>query len=542
MVDTVSRKSGILNTEDIAQITGRGTAAERVLEQIEILKSGVEPVRLIKPATIGDGITALKDEEIDRLEAAYDHRRNSFRPLKFVPASGAASRMFKSLIELFDELTRRGGGKEEAMEEKRGGRGERERETVSTLNDNIRSFAFTEDLARVMRLAGESLDRALEARDWRLILDYLLNPKGLNYARIPKGMVKLHRYPPGGTTRTAFEEHLVEAIHYARGSDDVARVHFTLPPNMENMVKEHLEDARSQYEREGVKLRISCSIQDPATDTIAVDVENAPFRDRAGRLLFRPGGHGALLHNLNELREDGENRGDVIFIKNIDNVVPDRLKPTTLRYKKALGGYLMEIRDKVREFMSALSESAVDAVTIEKALQFCREMRFVEPEEGAGGESKGAAASYLKRVLNRPIRVCGVVRNAGEPGGGPFWIRKGDGEASLQIVESAEVDLKDPSQLEVWRSGTHFNPVDIICSTTDYRNKPFDLFEFRDPGRFFISVKSSGGREVKVLEFPGLWNGGMAYWNTVFVEVPLTTFSPVKSVFDLLKEEHLPHG
>jgi hypothetical protein len=279
---------------------------------------------------------------------------------------------------------------------------------------------------------------------------------------------------------------------------------------------------------------VEVSIQDPSTDTIAVDMENRPFRDEDGSLLFRPGGHGALLENLNNLD------GDIVFVKNIDNVVPDRLKDPTVTYKKALGGLLIRLQEELFRHMESLEAGDLDDGTLERIWNFALRTLDVGPPPGQDKLSREERIEFLHSRLNRPLRVCGMVPNQGEPGGGPFWVRDSDGGVSKQIVEASQVDAEDPEQMEVWRSSTHFNPVDLVCGLKDFRGRPFDLKEFRDPATGFISIKSKGGRELKALELPGLWNGSMAHWNTVFVEVPIETFNPVKTVLDLLRKEHQP--
>lgn len=300
------------------------------------------------------------------------------------------------------------------------------------------------------------------------------------------------------------------------------------------MAVRHLEEVRPLYEDRTTRYEITFSEQSPATDTIAVDVNNRPFRDRDGRLLFRPGGHGALLRNLNDLR------GDMVFLKNVDNVVPDRLKDDAIRYKKALGGYLAELQALLFGYLRRLDGGERDAGLLDEAMEFLRQKFPSAAPVSSHPRSQEEKAGFLVTRLNRPLRVCGMVRNEGEPGGGPFWVRQDDGTLSPQIVESSQVDMKSREQRAIWEASTHFNPVDLVCGVRNYRGEPFDLMSYTDPDTGFISVKSKDGRELKALELPGLWNGAMARWNTVFVEVPSSTFNPVKTVLDLLRPAHQP--
>lgn len=395
--------------------------------------------------------------------------------------------------------------------------------------DGIRSFAFFPDLASLLKSDGLDIEALIRDGRYREIISHTLGQGGLNYSNLPKGIIKFHRY--GDYSRTAFEEHLAEAAHYSRGAGGKARVHFTLSPEHEGAVKSLISGVKSLYEEE-VGIEVSYSAQKPSTDTIAVDTENRPFLTEDGGLLFRPGGHGALIENLNDID------CDMLFIKNIDNVVPDRMKGDTYRYKKALGGHLIELEtrvfDLIRELDKGYSEEAVNEALTELS---CMGL-VVELPDYMTQATETEKAMYFRARLLSPIRVCGVVRNEGEPGGGPFWVRGADGTLSKQIVESSQVDMDDASQRAVWESSTHFNPVDLVCSVRDYKGNPFDLTQYVDRGAGFISFKSLGGRELKALELPGLWNGAMAYWNTVFVEVPLITFNPVKTMLDLLRREH----
>ena len=324
----------------------------------------------------------------------------------------------------------------------------------------------------------------------------------------------------------------MEAAAYVQDKKSVARVHYTVPAEQRETISAYLDEAKGRFESPSVKFEMGLSIQKPSTDTIAVNLDNEPFRDREGGLVFRPGGHGALLENLQEL--DGE----IVFIKNIDNVVPDRLKGETYTYKKALGGLLVEVQDQTFGYLRELTEKNVTDKLLKEAFEFAREQLSVVPSEQVHEGTKQGKVSFLLDKLNRPLRVCGMVKSTGEPGGGPFWVGQDKKTATPQIVESSQVNMESSEQRDIWNSSTHFNPVDIVCGLQDFREKRFDLSRFYDPSTCFISTKSMDGKPLKALELPGLWNGGMAFWNTIFVEVPLITFNPVKTFLDLLEEAH----
>jgi hypothetical protein len=516
----------VLNEQDIRQIKERGMPVEKVLAQVETFKKGFPYMRLKRPCTVEDGITALPKEDLHRLEKSYSEAVLSGRAMKFVPASGAASRMFKSLLLMNDRY------EQIDVKEIRGDKDDPDHAVFLQFIKGLTKFAFYDDLKSTMSQDGLDIEALLSRGEVKAILEYVLTAKGLNLAHIPKGLIKFHTY--SGTSRTAFEEHLVEAMEYAMDKNRMVRLHFTVSPEHEALVKDHLKEVQGPYEKSGIRFELSFSTQKPSTDTIAVDMENRPFRDRAGKLVFRPGGHGALLENLSDLK------GDLVFIKNIDNVVPDRLKYETFLYKKALGGYLLEMQNKVFESLERLSSGNVDEQSVQEIFEFTRDRLSVIPPEGLEGRSKGQRIDFLISRLNRPLRVCGMVRNEGEPGGGPFWVEHADKSTSLQIVESSQIDMESTTQRDIWASSTHFSPVDLVCGVRDYTGTPFDLTHFVDPDAGFISVKSKQGKDLKALELPGLWNGAMAYWNTILVEVPLITFSPIKIVLDLLREEHQP--
>jgi hypothetical protein len=450
------------------------------------------------------------------------------RFLKFVPASGAASRMFQSLLQIY-HLPQYLEPKELHRKAKYG---------VAVACDFLRfvdaidHFPFTEDLKDVLARDGLDLAGLLQAHEYRTVLDYLLTDVGLNYGSLPKGLLKFHRYRHG--SRTAFEEHLEEAVYYVTSADGICRVHFTVSPEHEERFGQLFEELRPRYEKlHGIVYRVGFSHQHLSTHTVAADMRSRPFRDRFGRLVFRPGGHGALLANVQNLS------GDLVYIKNVDNVIQQRYKDKVGFWKRVLGGYLVAMERDVHRHVRALEANLVpDALG--EAESFARERLLVLFPETYATSPRKEKLSFMLNLLKRPIRVCGVVQNVGEPGGAPFWVTDRHSEQSLQIVEKAQVDFSSPEQQEAWNSSTHFNPVDLVCSIRDHEGRPFDLKRYVDHDAVFISSKSMEGRSLKALELPGLWNGAMAGWLTAIVEVPRITFNPVKTLFDLLKPEHQP--
>lgn len=454
--------------------------------QLKNFREGFPFLPVTRAASCGDGIRVLDAAGIEQAAARYDRAKESLRVVKFVPASGAATRMFKDLFEFVRE------GRRTAV--------------VGELLANRRRFAFWPELRTIV---GDDAD---ELRTVENIV-----AEGLRYGETPKGLVSFHRY--GDEVRKAVEEHLVEGAQYAAAGGEV-KIHFTVSPEHLTRFEALLAEKIPGYEsRFGVKYRISFSVQDPSTDTLAVNPDCTPFRRADGRLLFRPAGHGTLIGNL------GKIDADIVFVKNIDNVTTDARRGDTVLYKKALAGVLLALQERIFEYLMALE---VPGAELEPIAAFIENELCVKLPKDYG-------TPLLRRVLNRPIRVCGMVRNEGEPGGGPFWVAGADGLETLQIAESNQIA---PEKRKLMRSATHFNPVDLVCSFRTSKGGRFDLREFVDPATGFISRKSDGGRELLAQELPGLWNGAMARWNTVFVEVPITTFSPVKVVTDLLRPEH----
>lgn len=498
--------------QDREQIEAHGLTTDQVEEQLELFKKGTFYYSLNRPCTREDGITTVAEEEKPGLIAEFE--REQFRGwlIKFVPASGAASRMFKDWHV--------------ALEEGFAGN------TGARVVENLDRYAFFPDLAEVAARRGRPLSALLAECDFRTILDLVLNPGGLNYSGLPKALLKFHRYPD--RSRTSLEEHLVEAVHYVRNGRGIASVHFTVSEEHKALIEDFIRTVEAEYEnRYGVRFDIGLSTQMGSTDTVAVDHDGRLFRDASGLLVFRPGGHGALLENLAALK------GDIVLIKNIDNVVPDYLKPETVRYKKILGGLLLRVQSQIFAYLERLERGQADPALVAELVRFCSQIGISLPLGFAAADPQ-AQSRILFEKLNRPIRVCGVVRNEGEPGGGPFWVDEADGTQSLQIIESAQVDFRSEAQRKIWESATYFNPVDLACGVRDFHGNPFDLGRFVDRRACFISEKSQNGRALKALEWPGLWNGSMAFWITLFLEVPIETFNPVKTVEDLLRPQHQP--
>ncbi len=510
----------MLNELDIKQIEKKGINRDAFLKQINHFKRGFPPLQLSRPATTGDGIIDLDEDEVKKLAGFFDDAGNDYRMLKFVPASGAATRMFKDVFAWLD-LLKAGVDPDELLTGQPG---------AAKFFGRMRENAFWEDLKLIMDKEDLDADHLLDNKNYLPLVDFLLFDHGLEYADLPKALIAFHKYER--VIRTAMEEHLVEGAFHIRDKNGIVRMHFTLSPEHTARFEERLKTVKKVYEnRFSVQYEVSWSLQKPATDTIAVGLDNLPFREKNGGLLFRPGGHGALIENLQDLQDE-----DMIFIKNIDNVVPDRLKPDTIRYKKVLGGMLIKLKQKVFEHLRRLEEGAISDAEYRSMLDFATRDLNIDEQVFPATPEDGAPVLY--KMLNRPLRVCGMVKNKDEPGGGPFWVKDKHGFNSLQIVEMSQIDTKDPKQAAIVKKTTHFNPVDLVCSIKDYEGNVFDLNQFIDPETGFISHKSKDGRELKALERPGLWNGAMANWNTVFVEVPLITFNPVKTINDLLRSEH----
>ncbi len=504
----------MLSQEDLQQIASKGISQEKIEMQLNEFKTGFPFLKLEAAASLGKGIISPDEGEREKyIQQWKDYKAQGKKIVKFVPASGAASRMFKDMFAFvsadYDTPTT---------------------PFEKTYFDNIHRFAFFEALnEKCIENCGKDIDTLIGEGNYKAVAANMLEGNGLNYGQLPKGMLLFHNYEDGA--RTPMEEHLVEGALYA-ASNGEANVHFTVSHEHMQFFEKKVEEKVDKYAKEyGIHYNISFSEQKPSTDTIAANPDNTPFRTEDGKLLFRPGGHGALIENLNEID------ADVIFIKNIDNVVPDRLKPDTVTYKQLIAGVLVSLQSQAFKYLELLDTGKYDHEDLEEIIRFvqrdlcCRkpDIKLLEDAE---------LVIYLRKKLDRPMRVCGVVKNVGEPGGGPFLTYNSDGTVSLQILESSQIDKSNAEYQRMFTEGTHFNPVDLVCAVKDYKGQRFCLPEFVDKSTGFISNKSKNGKELKALELPGLWNGAMSDWNTVFVEVPLSTFNPVKTVNDLLREQH----
>ena len=516
VADRILKAATWFSTADLQQIRAKGMTTAQVLDQLACFEKGFPWLDIAASAGTADGsIMTFTPKEEEALLQQWDNylQHSGKKVVKFVPASGAASRMFKDLFAWLDS-------DHEAPESN----------FEKIFAAHCRCFAFSPELDAVCRRnQGKSLDELANEGTYRTIVRNLLLPEGLNYGALPKGLLRFHQYDEGN--RKAIAEHMVEGALYTQDKDHQVYLHFTVSPEHRALFEQETAAVQPLIEKKyGVKLHISFSEQKSSTDTIAADEQNQPFRD-GGKLLFRPGGHGALIENLNDLD------ADIVFIKNIDNVVPDRIKGPTVHYKKLLAGLLTTLQQQAFEYLALLDSGKYSHAQLIEMVQFLQQKLCTRrPDLKLMEDSE--LALYVKSKLNRPMRVCGMVRNEGEPGGGPFLVRGGDGCVALQILESSQIDKNDPAKAAMFKNGTHFNPVDLVCSLKDYKGGKFNLPAYVDPATGFISSKSKSGRELKALELPGLWNGAMSDWNTVFVEVPIETFNPVKTVNDLLREQH----
>ena len=504
----------MLTQQDLKQLAQKGISEQQIETQLGQFKTGFPFLKLEAAAAIGRGIVApTSDEGRKYVDAWQKYKAAGKRVVKFVPASGAASRMFKDMFAFVDA--------------------DYDKPTTDFEKkyfDNIDKFAFYGELDAVcQKNNGKGIKELVKEGNFKAVAANMLKAEGLNYGQLPKGLLLFHNYPEG--PRTPMEEHLVEGALYA-ASNGEAHVHFTVSHEHMELFKQKVAQKADMYAKKyGIAYDITFSEQKPSTDTVAANPDGTPFRNSDGSLLFRPGGHGALIENLNEIE------ADVIFVKNIDNVVPDRLKGDTVLWKQIIAGVLITLQKKAFEYLELLDSGKYTHEQIEEIIRFvqndlcCRKADIKELEDAD-------LVIYLRKKLNRPMRVCGVVKNVGEPGGGPFLTYNQDGTVSLQILESSQIDKSNTAYMEMFTKGTHFNPVDLVCAVKDYKGNAFDLPKFVDPTTGFISQKSKSGKELQALELPGLWNGAMSDWSTIFVEVPLSTFNPVKTVNDLLREQH----
>lgn len=506
--------------EDISQIKAHGSQSEVIEQQIENFKTGFPFLKLTEPASNYHGIIKLSESEIQKYISIFEEKNsNKLDLIKFVPASGAATRMFQSLFSALDDL-RKGETTDEIKNSKE----------VGMFFDRLDQFAFYEDLQKL----AASENKTIEEIPAQKLIEWVLLEQGLNYGNKPKALLKFHRYPE--TCRTPLEEHFVEGAKYSKNNSGTVNLHFTVSTEHQQALEQLVAEIKPKYEELlGVTYQVSFSNQKPSTDTVAVTLDNELFRNKDNILLFRPAGHGALLENLNDLE------ADIIFIKNIDNVAPDQLKKPTIESKKALAGILINLLEQIFYYQKKLKEhhpNTLESAFYAEVANFLENVLNITPPQNQYFSEKQELYHYFSKKMNRPVRVCGMVKNQGEPGGGPFFAVNSDGSISPQIVESSQIDFSDPGQAVIAQKATHFNPVDLVCGVKNYEGKKYNLLEFSDPKTGLITIKSSDGRELKAQELPGLWNGSMSDWNTLFVEVPIETFNPVKTVNDLLRKEH----
>lgn len=504
----------MLTPEDIKEIASKGISEETFEEQLNRFKTGFPYLKIKAVATVGNGIMRLDGEEEQSCQQAWDKFLTDGGTVeKFVPASGAASRMFKNLFEFVSA------GVEEPTTD-----------FMKSFFARIENFAFYKALdAACTKVYGKGVKALVADGKPVEVVKCLITGEGMNYGAMPKGLLQFHKV--GEEVHTPVEEHLEEGAQYATDKDKKVNIHFTVSPEHRSAFKALIgEKVPEMEEKWGVKYSVSLSEQKASTDTVAVTMDNVPYREN-GKLLFRPAGHGALIENLNDMN------ADVVFVKNIDNVVPASLREATVKYKKVIGGYLVKVQKQIKEYVEALRSGKYTIEDLRTMVKFLHDTLNVRNEQTKNLDDSELAL-YLLKKFNRPIRVCGVVKNDGEPGGGPYIAYNADGTTSPQILESAQFDKSKPESVELIKSGSHFNPVDLVCYIKDVDGNKFDLKKYVDKDTGLISEKSKSGVTIKALELPGLWNGSMSDWNTVFVEVPIATFNPVKTVNDLLRPQH----
>lgn len=501
--------------KEIIQIETHGLTLSKVEEDLKKFEGGFLPTHIISAAKHNNGIEVLNTVDEEKYIELFETKKDHLVIVKFVPASGAATRMFKALHAFVDSYN----PDEQKLKKYLA---ENETEGIQKFLKGLSHFPFIKLLRKKIRTLYTDYKFYTKGKRTHLLVKTLLEEEGLGYSNLPKGLIPFHRYAKN--TATAFEEQLLEAGYYAV-SKGQCYIHFTFSEEHVDAFKKEFNHIQKRVERKTkCSFHISYSFQNKNTDTIAVTLNNKPFKDAEKNLHFRPAGHGALIENLNEVE------ADIIFIKNIDNVVPEEMVENISRYKKILAGKLLEVQSKSFHYLKNMDKDGEDETLLKDIRGFLA--------SSLNYKSLPDSLEQARNILDRPLRVCGMVQNTGAPGGGPFWVKNKEGQISLQIVELSQIDTKDTHQLNIVKEATHFNPVDIVCGVKNYKGEKFDLSKYVNPDAGFITQKSFQGKTIKALELPGLWNGGMAYWNTIFVEVPLSTFNPVKTVNDLLKETH----
>ncbi|MGC1203367.1 MAG: DUF4301 family protein [Flavobacteriaceae bacterium] len=507
---------------DNNQIKNKGITLKQVTAQVNRIKNGMSYSNLVSAATIGKGIASYNDKQTQDYIKLYESKQNDVNIVKFVPASGAASRMFKFLFQFLNNYN---------PNETIVAYAERTGNTlINTFVSGLKDFPFYENVINKAKELNPNFDNLNKDEVVLEFVKTMLNEDALNYSFFPKGLLPFHKYTDGSVT--AFREHLLESTLYA-SSNQKANLHFTVSEKHHKYFNSELEKIKKSFEaKTNTTFNVSFSYQKEETETLALTTNNEIYRNEDGSILFRPAGHGALLENLNDLDND------IVFIKNIDNmVVYDRNKKVSV-YKKLVAGVLLEVQEQAFSFLHQLDGASVSEADMLAMASFLSKKMNVYINDEFDDLSSDKKKAYLKDKLNRPIRACGMVKNQGEPGGGPFWVKDYIGEISLQIVEFAQIDIDNEKQADIVKNATHFNPTDLVCGIKNYKGETFDLMNYVDPEAAFITMKTQNGTDIQALELPGLWNGSMAFWNSIFVEIPVETFNPVKTVNDLLKPVH----
>ena len=509
--------------KDIQQFENKGITLKQVEAQVSRIKNGMSYSNLISAATIGNGIESYNENETQELIKSYEAKLNELDIVKFVPASGAATRMFKFLFQFLNNFN----PKKDTIDSYANKQNDR---LIKAFVFGLEKFPFYKEVLSKAKTINTNFVNLNKNEAYLEIVKTMLNQDGLNYSFLPKGLLPFHEYPTG--TNTPFQEHLMESILYA-SSNGKANLHFTVSEKHHSYFNAELDKVKKDLEKEtNTTFNVSYSYQNEATETLALTVDNTIFRNEDGSILFRPAGHGALLENLNDLNND------IVFIKNVDNIVVLELNKKLSNYKKVIGGVLLKAQEKAFNYLRELDNKAVGEEKLLEIASFISSKMNVVIEDTFDDLTQSEKRLFLKDKLNRPIRVCGMVKNEGEPGGGPFWVKDENDNMSLQIVEFAQIDIDNKAQKDIVKNATHFNPTDLVCGVKNYKGEKFDLLNYVDSEAAFITMKTQNGIDIQALELPGLWNGSMAYWNTIFVELPVETFNPVKTVNDLLKSVH----
>ncbi|TXG36860.1 DUF4301 family protein [Seonamhaeicola maritimus] len=509
--------------KDIQHIHNKGITIDQVNSQIQRLKNGMSYSKLLAAATIGRGIERFSEAESQELIQLFDGKKNNLEIVKFVPASGAATRMFKFLFQFLKNFNPNKSTLKQFIERHNDN-------LLEIFFEDLEAFPFYNEVINYIRGLNLDYDKLSIGEKSLAFVRAMVDDDALNYGFFPKGLLPFHKYEDEPVS--AFREHLLESTIYA-SSNNKANLHFTVSEKHHDFFKKEFGKISNELQKEtDVAFNVSYSYQKEETETLALNTDNSIYRKEDGSILFRPAGHGALLENLNELDYD------LLFIKNIDNIAVAEKNSSISEYKKLLAGVLLNIQEKIFAYLNKLDKNDCDTEDFKIMALFLIHRLNVSISQDFDAFSSEGKATYLKEKFNRPLRVCGMVKNEGQPGGGPFWVKDDHGNVSLQIVEFAQINFSDKEQQAIVYKATHFNPTDLVCGVRNYKGEKFNLKKYVDPDAAFITMKTQNGTDIKALELPGLWNGSMAYWNSVFVEVPLETFNPVKTVNDLLNPAH----